>query len=141
MLKMHYAHADPQPRALGWWRCRYRLAVTAPLSSASLALSSAFQAHTSLNPNAQIHRSKTPVGLPQLDVRQEPPPRRHGVVVVQLSDFSLAEGASARDKVRRLWVAPGGLHYDLVGGCEDDNNKNTNGVLEEVVCAERGGAL
>lgn len=86
-------------------------------------------------------RYKTPVGLPQLNVGQEPSPRRHGVVVVQLGDFSLAESASARDKVRRLWVAPGGLHYHLVAGCEDDNNENTNGVLEEVVCAERGGAL
>jgi hypothetical protein len=79
--------------------------------------------------------------LPKLDICQESPERRLSVVVVELLDLLGAEGSSAGDEIGSGWVAPWSSEDDLVANCKEDDDEETECVLEEVLSGESKTAL
>lgn len=79
--------------------------------------------------------------LPKLDICQESPERRLPVVVVELLDLLGAESPSAGDEISSCWVAPWSSEDDLVADSEEDDDEETERVLEEVLSRESKTAL
>ena len=52
--------------------------------------------------------------LPELNIRAEPPPLRHTIVLIELQDFLCAQGATAGLQVSGVWIDHFRPHDNLV---------------------------
>jgi hypothetical protein len=78
---------------------------------------------------------------PELNISKESPPRRLLVVTVQKSYLLTPQGSPTSSAISRFRIPPRRSKNDLIPDCKDDNNQESNDVLEEILCCESRAAL
>lgn len=77
------------------------------------------------------------ITLPQLNIRQDPPPLGQRVVLIEHFDLANVQGPPPGLQVGLCWISQFGTQNNLIKRATPEDQDSTDHVLEEAICRRR----